>query len=203
MITDQTTSESWPDFRERIFGSPYWIWHDGIPPSAIDNLKNENQEFLHDKILEGLKHKDYLAVYIIGKLNITKFVHLLQKEIRKAKDKYLIELAVTLNRMDPEHSQQYANDAIIALQDATLQTRMDAAMSLREFSPQLVSEALLKAIELETDHLVRYHATHSFLHIHQLDQAQIPNYNEIFKEATSDDSHDRKLAVKELKALLK
>jgi len=203
MQTDQTTTESWPEYRDRIFGTPYWIWHDGIPASSIDTLKKENQELLNHMVIEGLNQKDYLAVFIIRNLNFTKFIPRLQKEIKPAKDKFLIELAITLNKLDPENAKHYANDAIIALQDSAWSTRMDAAIALREFSADHVDEALFKTIEKDTEHLVCYHATLSLLHIHHLEQDQIPHYEELFKYVTSDDSHDRKLGIKELMMIIK
>jgi len=39
MQTEHVTSESWPEFRDRIFGSAHWNWLDGNQPEMISTLK--------------------------------------------------------------------------------------------------------------------------------------------------------------------
>lgn len=178
-------NENWREFKERIFGNDYMIWHDGVGDESR-RLALEDPVHVKQMILDGLKEEDYVAVEALKQLDLPEMLPDLRKQVQTTRGKYQIELATFLQEKDPEATDdRYAKIVIHELLYPTWWMRMDSAILLRYFPAELVKETLLDRVAKDPDYYVRYHSAESYLRVMKIKPDEIFAYEDIFPLITS------------------
>lgn len=157
--------ESYDDFRERIFGSPYSIWHDGPDVDAVLRIPAGERERAFLLLLEGLAKGDDVAVEALGVLDPERAL----SEIRKVWErdvngkKLWIALAEFLRQHDPAIALGELANVIIGTLRQNNIFSIDAVIVLRHYPVREVIDVLLMLIAKHQDYLIRYHAVVSLL----------------------------------------
>lgn len=204
-----TTNETWEEFRLRIFGTPYMIWHDGVGDHSRE-LAREEPQHVRKMILEGLAQEDYVAAEALKQVDLSELVPDLIKRLPKVKGKFQIELATMLQEKAAPPDDRYAKIVINELLYPTWIMRMDSAILLRNFPAEYVNETLLDRVANDPDYYVRYHSADSYLKVNKLNLNGILDRNDIFplictpseqKVETSEDYARHNKAAEMLRAL--
>lgn len=173
-------NENWRGFKERIYGSDYMIWHDGVADCTYE-LSREDPAHVKQMILEGLAEEDYVAAEALKQVNLPELFPDLRKKVLQTRGKFQIELATYLQQKDPEVTDdRYAKLVIHELLHPTYIMRMDSAILLRHFPAEYVSETLLDRVANDPDYYVRYHSGDSYLRVNNLKPNEIFAYEDIF-----------------------
>jgi len=176
-------SSEWDRFMENFFGDPYMMWHDGIDPTSVLDLKGDEREKAEEMLIESMKEGSYWAPMGLAELKSKKALPELKDLLTKSSGKMRIEISVALCTIEETH--EYVPVIIDVLkQNPSEYIRLDAARALRYYPTHSVVDALFDAV-LDPAYLVRNHACESLLHIHGL-QAIISNHREIFKHIIFD-----------------
>ncbi|MHA2423636.1 MAG: HEAT repeat domain-containing protein [Candidatus Thorarchaeota archaeon] len=187
-------SREWDYFMENFFGDPYMMWHDGIDPSAANDLKGEERAKAEEMLIESMKEGSYWAPMGLREIKSQTAIPVMKEMIDDAHGRLMIEIAHALNTL--ENTTDFLSYIIDMLDRHYFWTvRMDAARMLRNYNTPDVIEALFGSVQ-DADYLVRNHSSESLLHIHGL-PASISEYKEIFKEIIVEyDSNDEE-SIKE------
>lgn len=202
------TNENWEEFKERIFGTPYMIWHDGVGDYSRE-LAREDPDHVRKMLLEGLLYEDYVAAEALKQVNLPELIPDLIQKLSKATGKFKIELATMLQEKAPPPDDRYAKIVIHELMYPTWIMRMDSAILLRNFPAKYVNETLLDRVANDPDYFVRYHSADSYLKVNQLSPNGILDRNDIFPlicnakqgENTPEEFEQFKQAAEMLRAL--
>lgn len=157
--------ESYDDFRERIFGSPYSIWHDGPDVDAVLRIPAGERERAFLLLLDGLAKGDDVAVGALGVLDPVRAL----PEIRKVWErdinskKVWIALAEFLRQHDPATTLEELARVIIGTLRQNNIFSIDAVITLRHYPVREVVDVLLILVAKHQDYLIRYHAVVSLL----------------------------------------
>lgn len=157
--------ESYDDFRERVFGSPYDIWHDGPDMRAISRIPANERECAFLLLLEGLSKGDDVAVEALGALDPVRALPEIQKKWKEnLNSKQLwIALAEFLRQHDPAATLEELANVIIGTLRQNNVFSINAVIVLRHYPVREVVDALLMLIAKHQDYLIRYHAVTSLL----------------------------------------
>ena len=157
--------ESYDDFRERIFGSPYAIWHDGPDMGAIARIPAEDRERAFLLLLEGLGKGDDVAVEALGVLDPVRALPEIQKlwNIDKNSKQLWLALAEFLRQHDPAIALGELANVIIGTLRQNNVFSINAVIVLRHYPVREVVDVLLMLIAKHQDYLIRYHAVISLL----------------------------------------
>lgn len=196
------SNEYWLEFKERIYGSDYMIWHDGVADCHYE-LSREDPTHVRTMLNEGLDAQDYVAVEALKQVDYPEWLPDLRKRLQKTKGKFQIELATYLQQKDPEATDdRYAKIVLHEFDYPTWIMRMDSAILLREFPAQYVTETLLRHVAEDADYFVRYHSAQSYLSVLHLEPADIFEHKEIFALIVdSEDKTHYKEAAEKLRVL--
>ncbi len=158
--------ETYEEFRERIFGTPYLIWHDGPDCSSLGFLRGDEKEQAFVFLLQGLEEGDYVAIQGLSVLDPVRAVPFIRKAYALPQQKLSrLALADFLRRHDPNADiEKLGNDIVATLKQNNLFS-IDAVISLKNFPTPSVIEILLLLVEKHEDYLIRYHAANSLLFI--------------------------------------
>lgn len=204
-----STNENWEEFKERIFGTPYMIWHDGVGDYSRE-LAREDPDHVRKMLQEGLSNDDYVAVEALKQVNLPEFIPDLLLRLPNVKGKFQIELATMLQEKLAPSDDRFAKVVIHELLYPSWLMRIDAAILLRKFPASFVTGALLERVTHDSDYLVRYHSAESYLKVLGIKPASIFEHEEIFpliispgegKKQTQDDFERYKQAAEMLRAL--
>lgn len=202
-------NETWEEFKERIFGTPYMIWHDGVGDYSHE-LSREGPEHVRRMLLEGLRNEDYVAAEALTQVDLPDLIPDLIQRLPKTTGKFKIELATMLQEKAPPPDDRYAKIVIHELLYPTWIMRMDSAILLRNFPAEYVNETLLDRVANDPDYYVRYHSADSYLKVNNLRPNGILDCDDIFplictpseqKIETTEDYERHKKAAEMLKAL--
>lgn len=203
------TSETWYEFKERIFGTDYMIWHDGVGDYSRE-LSREDPEHVRKMILDGLNYEDYVAAEALKQVDIPELIPELIERLPKVRGKFQIELATMLQEKAPPPDDRYAKVVTHELLYPTWYMRMDSAILLRNFPAEYVNETLLDRVANDPDYYVRYHSADSYIKVNKLQPNEIYGYPDIFpfittpteqKDETPEDYERHKKAADMLRAL--
>lgn len=204
-----TANETWEEFRLRIFGTPYMIWHDGVGDFSRE-LAREDPQHVRKMILEGLAQEDYVAAEAIKQVDLSELIPDLIQRLPKVRGKFQIELATMLQEKAPPPDDRYAKVVIHELLYPTWIMRMDSAILLRNFPAEYVNDTLLDRVGNDPDYYVRYHSADSYLRVNGLKPGEILAYPDVFPlilDATEGDNmpkdHERWQKASEILRALK
>lgn len=171
-------SNAWYWFYEEFFGrTEYEMWHDGIRPEVVKDLKGEEKAEAEELLLKEAKNGAQWAATALGIMKSKKAVPILKELLEECPHILRIRMADALEQI--EENGEYLPILIEELSIApTPYDRLEAAMNLRKYPTVDVIKALYKGLEDE-DYLVRYHSAESLLSIHGL-EPDISENEEIF-----------------------
>jgi hypothetical protein len=199
--------ENWKEFKERLFGNDYMIWHDG-PNINEFLLAQEDPQHVRQMVLDGLEAEDFVAVEALKSINIPELIPDLREKLKKVRGKFKVDLAVYLQEKDTPPDNRYALIVIDEILHPTWIIYMDAAISLRYFPLDYVRDVIFKIIAEHPDYYMRYHAAQSYLKLIGAKPNDIFEYKEIFplicnkNESVTEEDYERfKKAAEMLKAL--
>ncbi len=177
------TSETWSQFRERLFGTEYDIWHDGgIDPSAPWTIKKEKPEHVLAMLQAGLEEGDYVAAMGLRLVEGEAGVDLAEKCLKelgkneKFDAKLQVELAQYLQEKRP--GQDYSAYVLDMAKHSSFDVRLYAAVALRFFHAEKVREPILALIGGDPDFFVRVNSLDTFVRVQGLTAADVPKYEE-------------------------
>lgn len=175
-----SSNENWEEFKERLFGSPYMIWHDG-PDVDAGKLSREDPAHLRKMLLDGLDYEDYVALEALKVVEMPEIIPDLREHLKKVKGKFKIELAAYLQEKDTPPDDRYARVLINEIEHPSYIMIMDAAILLRNFPLEYVRDIIFRVITEHPDYYMRYHAADSFLKlVGKTNGILDPQYNDIF-----------------------
>lgn len=197
-------NETYEEFRERMLGSAYMIWHDGGPDtSLLSGLRGEEREYAFAMLLEGLQEGDYAAVQALRAFETMRALPYIQRMLPGASAQLRLELARFLNDYDPAADRDALAELVMQLV-FTPATCLDAAIVLRYFPTTKVKEFLLETVAKSSEYFIRYHAANSLLHMagSSLDAHPDVFQNLTGEAMTEDDVRRFTRATEQLRALL-
>ncbi|MBN2114560.1 MAG: hypothetical protein JW785_10600 [Acidimicrobiia bacterium] len=197
---------SWDELRERLFGTPYEVWHDGIQEGRLDAA--DPQE-LRAALPEGLADGDWVAAVAARRLADPSLLPVVTARLGIGGGRFAVEAARTIVALGGDRAAA-VSWAVDALGWGAWSDRLDVAMGLRHLPGPGVVEALLAAVEQDPDYLVRYHAAESLLHLGGIAPLDITGHPEVFadlvagadREPTAEERRQHARAAAALRRLL-
>jgi len=198
--------DEWDGLRERLFGTPYEVWHDGIHEGQLDDADPAE---LRAALPEGLAAGDWVAAVAARRLGDRDLLPLVAARLGIGGGRFAVEAARAIVALGGDHQAAIAW-AIESLERGGWPDRLDVAVGLRHLPGNGVIAALLTAAESDPDYLVRYHAAESLLHLGGIEPRDITLHPEVFSdlaagadgEPTDEDRHRHSLAAAALRRLL-
>jgi hypothetical protein len=169
---------SWDDLRQRMFGTPYEVWHDGIHEGRID-LADPVE--LRAAVPEGLEAGDWVAAMVARRLHDPTLLPLVEARLGIGGGQFAVEAARAIASLGGDREAAIAW-VVEALGWGGWSDRLDVAMGLRHLPGEGVIEALLAAVENDPEYLVRYHAAESLLHLGEVNPTDISLHPGIFSD---------------------
>ncbi len=100
-------NETWSEFKNRVWGTDYEIWHDGITPGGLEFRIQEEGEHVRDMLFAGLALEDPVAVLGMHSLSAEEVLEPLKKALEHSAGLFKVELCHLLAKIDLEHRSQY------------------------------------------------------------------------------------------------
>jgi hypothetical protein len=163
--------ETYEDFRERVFGTPYMVWHDGAHTGALSNVPTDEREHVAKMLTKGVVEEfDHVAVDAWGDFDPEAGVKILKPMLGESGNaQFRAALAKFLKKYDRSASKQDVivrnQELVDAVETAVGFAGLDAVMAAGDFPTRKMINALLSHVEFSGDYLVRYHASNSLLKI--------------------------------------
>ena len=188
--------ESYEAFRERIFGTPYMVWHDG--PGVSGSLRREGEEGEHNRAMltEGAEGQDYAAIVGWEAFDPVGGVIVLKPLVKTARrPEFVGRLVEYLQKHDKHASKADIAERETLLADVIANSgsfaSLDALMTSSKVPSREVVESLLKKVEGK-HYLTRYHAANSLLKMVKGKKAGISKHKKIFRGIISRIGEDNK-----------
>lgn len=169
---------SWDDLRQRLFGTPYEVWHDGIQEGQLD-LADPAE--LRATLSEGLEAGDWVAAVAVRRLADPALLPLVAARLGIGGGRFAVEAARAIASLGGDRRAATAW-VVEALGWGGWPDRLDVAMGLRHLPGEGVIEALLAAVENDPEYLVRYHAAESLLHLGGIEPTDITLHPDVFSD---------------------
>ena len=169
-VNDPNASNAYQQFFREYISSDgnYNAWHDGLNERIFDQMLPAERERAETLLIKTLP--DWRAIIGLGVIRSRKAIVPLEKLRSSVEGEKLVNIEQALMRIRAEKSEGGARIRAVLSSgreaQRTADARMGAARALSEFPSAETSSALLEAIRHDTQYLVRYHATHSLLHIY-------------------------------------
>lgn len=187
-----SVSESdWSDWRLRIFGDPYLVWHDGADFDQLLGAARTEPETVARMLVAGIRSGDALAPQAVralaeatGAASVpAEVVDVLRAALPAARGTMLVRAAEALYALTGDEAWAERVTSVLASR-THWSDRIDAAMSLAGFppTPALIG-ALARAVRSPT-YLVRYHAANTLLRY--AGRAELSEQPDLFELVKSD-----------------
>ncbi len=160
---------AWSEARERMFGEPYMVWHDGPEFSGLREEWKRDPEALLELLFEGMAEDDALAGQSFAELEpaptgeqAIRVIQKLTEHLPTSGPSAVVQISRTLFRLT---GTPVTMQPILDVLDSSVHwgDRINAAIALRDFPPSDAGRAcLLRNVQAE-DYLVRYHSASTFL----------------------------------------
>lgn len=182
--------ETWENFRERVLGNAYMIWHDGGVDEyfVARNFAKEDPTHIEEMLKIGLAQDDYIAIEGIKLLKDPKWYPLLRDALLVSSPRTQVWIATYLEEACPQ--EDYSSPMLKLLDSPSSFARMDSAIALRHFRNPAVLPALLRAVRTDPEYLVRYHAANSYLTLREIQPVEIFDHPTIFELLTNSANSD-------------
>lgn len=162
---DMTQKETYEEFRERVLGTAYEIWHDGGPyTGTLLAMQGAEKEHAFAMLLQGLRQGDYAVVEALGVLDAERALPEIKKIFPGAEAMLRVELVRFLLDHDPQVNLEECTDMLLST-FTNPGSCLSAVITLRRTPTKTAKDALLEMVEKNPEYLVRYHAADSLLHI--------------------------------------
>ncbi len=153
--------DRWREYKERVFGTEYMIWHDGLYTGAVTSLRGAERDEALEMLRLGVSLGDAHAAEALAAMGDRTSEASMREQLAVASGASRVRLALAIHEMAPDPA--LAAHLVDVLQSpAHWGVRIDAAIGLRHFAGAADERALLDAIE-DPEYLVRYHACDSLL----------------------------------------
>jgi hypothetical protein len=197
---------TWDELRERLFGTPYEVWHDGFDEGRIDLA--DPQE-LRAALPEGLAAGDWVAAVVARRLGDAGLLPLVAARLGIGGGRFAVEAARAIVALGGDRDAA-VTWAVASLTRGGWPDRLDVALGLRHLPGAGVVEALLGVVADDPEYLVRYHAAESLLCLGGVEPGDISLHGEVFsdlvagadRELTDDDRQRHARAAAALGRLL-
>jgi len=155
-------NETWNEFKQRVWGTDYEIWHDGIESGGLDFYIQKEGSHVKEMLLKGLEAEDPTAVLGLYSFPADEIVDDLKKAFSRSASHFKIELAKLLYTIDEENRGAYRDTLIDRLQNAgDPGVQIAAAEAMSGFNDEAMQQALTQASKNADDNLVRAAALRS------------------------------------------
>jgi hypothetical protein len=159
--------DSWTEWRRRVFGDPYLVWHDGPYFDHLLDLAGTAPAEVTRMLAAGLDAGDPLAAQSITALAAEakapeESVALLRAAVPDATGTFLVRVAQALHVLTGDESWADPVASVLA-SDAWRGIRLDAATALADFHPTPHLIQILGEAVRDPEYLVRYHAANTLL----------------------------------------
>ncbi len=216
--------ESYSDFRNRVFGMPYDVWHDGPIPRGLSSIPDgPEREHARAMLTEGVvEHGDDAAVEGWADFDPEEGIRIMKPLLGKATNANFVA-AVTrfLNEHDTNATDEERvsknSDFVKTMKLSSGASSLDSLMTASEVPTKEVVEALLDRVAHSPEYLERYHAAESLLKIGKVKRTDIASHNKLFSlivsridredmtelENNNEDWKRYALAAKKIRAMLR
>jgi len=167
------------EWKERVFGSDYMIWHDGLQTGAVTGLVGPAREEALAMLRIGVAKGDSHAALALAEMGDVLSLDAMRAQIATSHGSEKVRAVLSVHRLAPDES--LATHLIDVMRSgAPWSVRIDAAIGLRHFGSAVTERALLDAVATDTEYLVRYHAGESLLARSRVGNKEISKHPEIF-----------------------
>ncbi len=157
---------TWRNWRYRVFGDPYLVWHDGPDFRRLYDAYDESAEEVDRMLVVGVAQSDPLAAECIGRL-----------EPDKAVPRALAALTATGRDPSGEFALRRAQALFALTKDAGYRAamiqllegddhwgvRIKAAIAIGDLKPTTAAIDALEHAVASKDYLIRYHSANALL----------------------------------------
>lgn len=170
--------DQWRAYKERVFGTEYMIWHDGLYTGAVTSLRGADREEALAMLRLGVSLGDAHAAEALAAMGDAESEAAMRAQLAAASGTARVRLALAVHAIAPDPT--LAAHLVDVLQTpAHWATRIDAAMGLRHFAGSDDERALLEAV-CDPEYLVRYHACDSLLVRWKVAPSDVSGHPDIF-----------------------
>jgi hypothetical protein len=152
---------AWTTWRDRSFGTPFEVFHDGPDASRIARLTGEPRAEAERMLRLGLEACDSVAPEVLEQLTPARLLPELRSLLDATSSDFRAEVVRALAVLDREHD--YTAFLLPLFTDRSMTARITATMAARFFPPAELRAPLLDVVRHDGSYLVRYHAAESLL----------------------------------------
>lgn len=171
--------ETYEQFSERVFGTPYMIWHDGPATDNLRHLSGEEKEHAARMLLIGLAEGDPSAVEGFGELDPQLGLPHIKKLFPGGTAGMRLAVAMFLLKHDPEKDLRALAQSVMSTVTSP-SVFYSGVILLRHFPLPEVTSLLLDIVSKSSDYLMRYHAADSLLVLGNVQPADVGEHRDIF-----------------------
>jgi len=177
---------AWRAWKEATFGTDYMIWHDGLYTGGIARQQGKARAETLQMLLLGLQLGDPVAAEALGAMGAREALEGLRALLPNTRGQATVTVALAIHDLEPDPA--LADEIIEVLRAHPLWgDRIKAAIALRRFPAEKVGDVLLHSVAHDPDYLVRYHASDSYLRVHDVDPPEISEHPDIFGDIVTGD----------------
>jgi hypothetical protein len=162
----EITETDYIAWKRSTFGEEFDIWHDGLAVEVVTPLTGDTRSHAIRMLIFGLKQGDGHAATALASMGERAALPELRSALYSASGDTKVKIARAINDLAGEDdSSEMSKELISVLESPDLHwgVRLNAAMGLRDFKDEKSEEALLRAVEMDPDFLVRHHSVSSLL----------------------------------------
>ncbi len=168
----------WDAWKRANLGTPYEIWHDGLPVEAVSGRRGAAREEALEMLRLGLSLGDSHAAAALAAMGESAAAGAMRAQLAAATGPERMRLALAIHQVRPDPT--LAAELVAVLRGGyPWSVRIDAAIGLRRFAGATDEAALLAAVA-DPEYLVRYHACESLLVRWGVRPAEISKHADIF-----------------------
>lgn len=170
----------WREYKERVFGTEYMIWHDGLDTSAVASSTGAAREDTLTMLRLGVSLGDAHAAQALSVMGDAESTSAMRAQLARACGTSRVRLARAIHALSPDPALAAELVGVLRSPDHW-SVRIDAAIGLRDFGGEGDERALLDAVAGDPEYLVRYHAAESLLARWRVRPASITKHRAIFQ----------------------
>lgn len=193
-------NNAWNRFMYQFFDrTPYEMWHDGVDPYVVLDLKGEELIEAEDLLIQSMKEDGMWPTRGLAILRSKRAIPALKEKLASNPSEISkIRVAYALEKI--EQNGEYIPILIESLLNAPFSgDKTEVAMNLSEFPTEEVRDALYKGM-MDEDYLVRNHSGSSLLAIYGIEK-EISEFKELFTHLCADKDNSQNPRESHAKAL--
>lgn len=179
-----STDDTYRQWKEKLFGSDYMIWHDGLYERGVSALRGAAREEAVRMLRVGLAYDDAYAAQALAAMDERDATEDVRALLPRVSGGARVRVALALFRLAADPAMAAEIGAVLAPSALPWGERIDAAIALRDFTDDASERALLAAID-DDEYLVRYHACNSLLVRWRVKPSDISQHRDIFPLITT------------------